>query len=216
MKTYLQLVNNILIRLRENEVTTIADNSYSKLIGIFVHDAIETVESAWNWSNLRQTITVTTAADTSSYALTGTGDKSSVLHIINDTSNNFMQYKTAAWFDNTFLNNTPASGTPNCYTFDGLDASGDTKIKVYPIPDAVYSIAVKVVKRSPDISLDADTVTVPFLPVQSLAYAMALEERGEDGGVSPISAKAQAHSYLSDAISIDASKHPEDLIWEAP
>ena len=63
---------------------------------------------------------------------------------------------------------------------------------------------------------DTDTVKVPFLPVQALAYAMALEERGEDGGVSPVSAKALAHSYLSDAIAIDASKHPEDTIWEAP
>ena len=44
MKTYLQLVNNILIRLREREVASIAENSYSKLIGIFVHDAIESIE----------------------------------------------------------------------------------------------------------------------------------------------------------------------------
>jgi hypothetical protein len=45
---------------------------------------------------------------------------------------------------------------------------------------------------------------------------MAIEERGEDGGMSPISAKALANSYLSDAIAIDAGKHPEELIWEAP
>ena len=216
MKTYKQLVNNVLIRLRESEIVTIDDNSYSKLIGIFVHDAIETVESAWNWSGLRETITVSTVVGQSSYALTNSGDKSAILNIVNDTSNWFMQYKTAVWFTNTFLNSTPPRASPNYYVFDGLDTNGDTKIKVYPIPDAVYSLAVQVVKRSPDISADTDTVKVPFLPVQALAYAMALEERGEDGGVSPVSAKALAHSYLSDAIAIDASKHPEDTIWEAP
>jgi hypothetical protein len=45
---------------------------------------------------------------------------------------------------------------------------------------------------------------------------MALEERGEDGGMSSVSAKALASVYLSDAIAIDASKHSEELIWEAP
>ena len=216
MKTYLQLVNNILIRLREREVASIAENSYSKLIGIFVHDAIESIETAWQWSNLRDTITVTTSADVSTYVLTDTGDKSSVLDVINDTSNFFMAYQTAHWFDGMNLNSTPASSSPQYYAYDGLDTNGDTQVRLYPIPDGVYSLQFKVVKRSPDILLDTDTVNVPFLPVQALAYAMALEERGEDGGVSPISAKALAHGYLSDAISLDANKHPEELIWEAP
>ena len=41
MKTYKQTVNNILIRLREREVDSINENSYSKLIGLFVRDAVE-------------------------------------------------------------------------------------------------------------------------------------------------------------------------------
>ena len=86
---------------------------------------------------------------------------------------------------------------------------------LYPVPDAVYSITVRLVKRSPDILADTDTVKVPFLPVQAMAYAMALEERGEDGGVSPVSAKALAQGYLSDAIALDAGKHLEDTLWEA-
>jgi hypothetical protein len=216
MKTFKQLVNNVLIRLREREVSSIDENSYSKLIGIFVHDAIESIETAWQWSNLRETVTVTTSAGVSTYVLTGTGDKSTILDVINDTSNCFMAYQTSHWFDNVFLNNTPASSAPKYYMFDGLDSVGDTQIKVYPVPEGVYSLKVKVVKRSPAIIADDDTVKVPFLPVQALAYAMALEERGEDGGISAISAKTLAHGYLSDAISIDANKHPEELIWEAP
>lgn len=215
MKTYKQLVNNILIRLREKEIVTINDNSYSKLIGLFVHDAIESVESAWNWSGLRDNITIATAVGQSSYAITGSGDKSTVLSIVNATSTSFMVYKSAIEFTDIFLNPNPAQATPNCYTFDGLDTNGDTKIKLYPVPDAVYSITVRLVKRSPDILADTDTVKVPFLPVQAMAYAMALEERGEDGGVSPVSAKALAQGYLSDAIALDAGKHPEDTLWEA-
>ena len=216
MKTYLQLVNNILIRLREREVASINETSYSKLIGLFVHDSIEMVENAWGWSNLRETLTLTTTADVFNYALTDSGDKSTILDVINDTSNNFMQYKTAHWFNQTFLNGTPARSTPNSYVYNGLNDDGDTQVDIYPIPDGVYTIYFNVIKRSPDILADSDTVKVPFLPVQALAYAMALEERGEDGGVSPVSAKALAQGYLSDAIALDASKHPEELIWEAP
>jgi len=216
MKTYKQLVNNILIRLREREVASIDENSYSKLVGLFVHDAIEMVESAWNWSNLRDTMTVDTQSGVFNYVLVNSGDKSSVLDVINNTSNNFMTYQTPHWFNNTFLNNTPATGSPQHYVFNGLDANGDTAIDIYPIPDGAYQLFFNVLKRSPDVILDDDNVQVPFLPVQALAYAMAIEERGEDGGMSAVSAKALASTYLSDAIAIDASKHPEDLIWEAP
>ena len=37
--TYLQLVNSVLRRLRENEVDSVNQNNYSKLIGEFVNDA---------------------------------------------------------------------------------------------------------------------------------------------------------------------------------
>jgi len=215
MKTYKQTVNNILIRLREREVDSVDENSYSKLIGLFVHDAIEMVESAWNWSNLRETMTVDTQADVFNYVLTDSGDKSTIIDVINENSNSFMTYKTSSWFNNAFLNTATVAGSPQYYVFNGLSNGGDTQIDLYPIPDGVYKLYFNVIKRSPDVSTDDDVIKVPYLPVQTLAYAMALEERGEDGGMSAVSAKALASNYLSDAIALDASKHPEELIWEA-
>jgi len=215
MKTYKQTVNNVLIRLREREVDSVDENSYSKLVGLFVHDAIEMVESAWNWSNLRETMTVDTQANVFNYVLTDSGDKSTIIDVINENSNSFMTYKTASWFNNAFLNTATVAGSPQHYVFNGLSNAGDTQIDVYPIPDGVYKLYFNVIKRSPDVSTDDDVVKVPYLPVQALAYAMALEERGEDGGMSAVSAKALAQAYLSDAIALDASKHPEELIWEA-
>jgi hypothetical protein len=46
-----------------------------------------------------------------------------------------------------------------------------------------------------------------------LAYAKAVEERGEDGGIGMSSAYATAQRTLNDAISFDAAKHPEETIW---
>ena len=60
---YLDLVNDVLIRLREDEVTATTDTPYAKLIGKFVNDAKRTVEDAYQWNALSETLTVTTAND---------------------------------------------------------------------------------------------------------------------------------------------------------
>lgn len=61
--TYLELVNNVLRRIREEEVTSVNSTTYSKMIGDFVNDAKKLVETSWDWSALRTTLTITTSAD---------------------------------------------------------------------------------------------------------------------------------------------------------
>ena len=72
--TYLQLVNSVLRRMREDETASIenSNDSYVKLVGEFVNDARRIVEDAWDWSALRSTITVTTEDNLFSYSMTGT------------------------------------------------------------------------------------------------------------------------------------------------
>ena len=62
--TYLNIVNNVLRRMREEEVSSIQENTYAKMVGDFVNDAKRTVEDAWDWSALRTTLTITTAGMT--------------------------------------------------------------------------------------------------------------------------------------------------------
>ena len=62
--TYLETVNSVLLRLRENEVPSVSNNNYSKLIGEFVNDAKRIVEDSWDWHSLRTTFTITTVANT--------------------------------------------------------------------------------------------------------------------------------------------------------
>ena len=211
--TYLNLVNNVLRRLREDEVTNVSESTYSKMVGDFVNDAKDLVETAWDWSALRNTLTITTAADDYTYSLTGSGDKGKVFRIINDTSNCELQYQTQAWFDNEFFVNNPVSGAPKYFTYNGVDANGDTQIDVYPKPDGVYSLKVKVVLRNVPLSADADTLAIPSSPVIHMAVALLARERGETGGTSTAEYFALADKYLSDAIAIDAARHPEEMIF---
>ncbi len=214
--TYLNIVNNVLRRLREDTVTTISANTYSAMVGDFINDAKQLVENAWDWSNLRSTLTITTAADDYTYSLTGYQDQGKVLSVINDTSNLVMQYQSKDWFDDKYLINTPASGEPQYYTFSGIDGSGDAQIDVYPKPDGVYSLKVHSVIRNVILSSDSDTLAIPNQPVIHMAVALLARERGETGGTSTPEYFALADKYLSDAIALDAQKHPEETIWYTP
>ena len=214
--TYLDLVNNVLRRLREDTVTAVTNDTYSTMVGDFVNDAKEMVESAWDWSALRTRLTISTTADDYTYSLTGTGDKGRVLNAINDTSNLEMQYQTQNWFDNQFFIQNAASGAPEYFTYNGVDANGDAQIDVYPKPDGVYSLKVKAVIRNTALTNNLDTLKIPSQPVIHLAVALLARERGETGGTSTPEYFAIADKYLSDAIALDAQRHPEETIFYTP
>ena len=212
--TYLQIVNNVLKRLRERTVSTVDENSYSELIGILVNDAKREVEDAWNWSALRATLTATTTADTFNYELNGSGQRSTFLNVRNDSDNEFLEYKPAYWMDEAFLkNDSPETGKPLYYGFNGISTDGDTQVDIYPVPDKAYTLRFDMVLRPADLSEDSESTEMPAHVIQSLAYAKAVEERGEDGGQSVASAYAVANRMLSDAIALDAGKHPEETLW---
>lgn len=211
--TYLQLVNKVLVRLREDTVSTVGETAYSALIGELVNDAKQLVEDAWDWSALRTTLTVTTSADVFNYNLTGSGNRATILDVVNDTTNFFLTYKDAHWFNNIFLNSDPAKGSPFYYSFNGIDTNGDTAVDLYPVPNSVYNLRFNVVLRTPALENDTDAVNIPTLPIIHIAFAMALRERGETGGQSAAEAYAYADRVMSDAIALDAAKHPEETIF---
>jgi len=211
--TYIDIVNNILRRLRERTVSAVSESAYSSLIGILVNDAKQEIEQSWNWSALRTTLTVTTSTGVFNYELNGTQNNFTVLDVVNDTGNWFLSYKTAHEFNNLFLNQDPARGQPRYYSFNGVSNDGDTLVDLYPIPDNTYAIRFNVVTRTNDLSDNADTLLIPAQPVIMLAYAKAVEERGEDGGASAAMAFSTAQRSLSDAIALDAVKHPEEVVW---
>lgn len=211
--TYLNLMNSILRRLREDEVTTVTANTYSKMVGDYINDAKKIVEESNDWSALRSTIVVSTTASDNGYSLTDTNDNVKVMSVINDTQNCFMGYQTKDWFNDSLYIADEVQGAPKYYTYNGLDSSGDTQVLVSPTPDGVYSLRFDVVKRQADLTSDTDVLLVPAMPVVHLAVALLARERGETGGTSTSEYFAIADKFLSDAIAIDAAKHPEEMVF---
>jgi hypothetical protein len=212
--TYLNIMNNVLRRLREEEVNSVNDSTFSKMAGDFINDAKTVVEQAADWSALRETMIKTTEVQTGSEELTlfGSGDDVKVLSVINDTQNCFMEYQTKDWFNDRRYVSTEVSGAPKYYTFNGL-FNGDTKVLVSPKPDGAYNLRFDVIKRQADLSLDGDELLIPEKPVIHLAVALLARERGETGGTSTAEYFSIADKYLSDAIAIDAAKHPEEMVF---
>ena len=214
--TYLDVVNNVLRRMREEEVNSVSDTTYSKMVGDFVNDAKRIVENAWDWSAARLTMTITTVPDVFNYVLTGTQNRLKVLDVINDTTNQFMEYRSQKWFDEKYLIQPVQEGSPQYYTFNAVDPNGDTQIDIYPKPNGVEIIRFNAVVRDDDLTQDNEDVIVPSAPIIHLAVALLSRERGETGGTSTPEYFALADKFLSDAIALDAAKHPEETIWSAP
>jgi hypothetical protein len=196
--------------LRETTVATNGATTYSTLIGKFVNDAKRQVEDAFSWNVLGQNITLTTVAATYSYSLTGAGQKFQVMDVINTTSNVGM--KNISFVEmNRYQNLVPTTnGIPQFYAFDGVDASSDTKVTLYPRPDGVYSIPFSLTVPQATLASDATSILVPDFLVAQNAYARALVERGEDGGLSSSEAYQLYKSMLSDYIALEGTRYPEN------
>jgi len=208
--TYLELINDVLVRLRETTVATNNETTYSSLIGKFVNDAKRQVEDAFSWNALGTTVTLTTVANTYSYSLTGAGQKFQVMDAINITSNVGLQNISFVQM-NRFQNLVPvATGVPEYYAFDGVDASGDTKVSLYSRPDGVYTILFSLTVPQATLSSDSTSILVSDTLVAQNAYARALVERGEDGGLSSSEAYQLYKSMLSDSIALEATRYPEN------
>ncbi len=213
--TYLQIVNSVLRRLRENETDSVenATDSYVKLIGDYVNDALNIVENAWDWSALRKTITVNTVEDTISYSLTGLNNEFKVIDVINDTSNVFMRPASVSWMNNVYLNQEPAKSSPEYYSWNGVDASGNALVDLYPKPDGVYTLRFNIVDRADPFENDTDKLVVPSQPVINYAVALAARERGETGGTSAQELFSIADTTLADAVAFDAARFPSETVW---
>jgi hypothetical protein len=210
---YIQIVNSVLRRLRETEVSSVADNAYSKLIGDFVNDAKRQVEDSYAWNALSDTLTATTTNSIFNYVLVGSGQRFRMIDVINDTDDFNLRYQTVQEMNRLFLMSSSESGSPRYYNFNGTDVNGDTQVDLYPIPNGVYNIRFNVIKPQPNLASDSDILLVPEEPVIFNATARAMAERGEDGGIQSNEMYAIYNQSLADAIAIESSRYEEEGEW---
>ena len=200
--TYRGLINEILIRLREetiasdwsgniNDSSTISD--YQKVIGSLVNDTKRSIESYHDWLVLRETVNISTVATTKNYNLSS-GQEFKVLDVVNN-STGYQLTQVTRHYLNSIMYPTDPTGEPNYYGFNGADSSNNLKVDLSPIPIAAQTISFDIVKYQDELATATTVVKIPSKPVILGAYARAIAERGEDGGTqSSISAQEATNS----------------------
>jgi hypothetical protein len=210
--TYLEIVNKVLVRLRENEVTSLNESSYSSLIADLVNVVKREVENSWNWHALRTTLSATTVDDLFNYVLVGFGTTSRVLHVYNDTDDIELYPKSSTWFDRQMrMVSTPQKGSPQYYNFNGVSAYGDLQMDVYPIPDKAYDIRINIVKQQDDLTEPTESILINPNVVIEGVVSRAIMERGEDGG--SMDHELRYRNMLADLIAIEAGHRPDEVTW---
>ena len=199
--TYLELVNAVLVRLREDtiDVTQLDSDPYYRVIGSHVNDAKDRVEDAWQWGALRGTDYVPLTF--------GSGVQ---FELPNSADNHYIIKRTAAFqWDGDPQTPQFAMGakhpmrwvsvqdirarylqpenvqpnTPFEFAVTGTADSGNILITVYPIPDDNdWWMEIDRVNHQDQLVNYDDVLKVPSLPVYTLATALASRERGEVGG----------------------------------
>lgn len=212
--TYLEIVNKVLIRLRERTVTDVQQSAYSRLIGEFVNKIKRDVESAYSWESLRDSWSCYTTADVATYYMQDAGPNVVAMDAFNVTSQVRLKPISNREMDSYLtIPLEPGRGAPLYYVFNGTNESNEAKVDIFPIPDAAYIIQWNLYALQGDLVANDDTTPLPFRPIIEGALAMAMAERGEDGGTASLAQWEVYKQSLSDAIAFEAAKVEEDQVW---
>jgi hypothetical protein len=224
--TYIQLINRVLVRLREKQVSTPTENEYSALIGAWINDAKEHVEKTWDWKALRREITFSTVVGQNDYNLgsggvaTG-GTTTEISRLLKDKCGRPCVWNTdeesrMILSDLEYLRDLDIGDVSDSQpaTFALLRASTGITLRFVPAPDAVYAMKAVFIIPQDELTASTDVLTVPAAPVWKMALARAMAERGEGMGEDPVILSSEAKMALNDAILADGEDTDFMLIGE--
>ena len=223
-KTYLQAINEVLVKIGEDELPnaiTSLTETYELLVGSFINDIKEQIEDAHDWRALRQTVSTSITANAQSATISEANERSRVVRInqqdagqlvplvfdITDSSNpeRLMEIDLSELLYMDTMN--PNDRQNPCY-FALDNSSGNVlDLYVYPRPSGARTIQSTLV--IPQAELDRDSLTteikIPIRPLIVGAVWYALEERGEELGANGLFNEQRFLDALNSAIARDAA-----------
>ena len=218
--TYRELINQVLIRLREDTISSdwsgaINDSNtisaYQKIIGALINDSKRNVEGYHDWLNLRETVNISTVAGTKNYNLSS-GQEIKILDVINNNTGIHLNQVSRNYI-NTIKYPTDDTGEPLYYAFNGSDSSNNLKIDLSPVPTEAHTLSFDIVKPQSELTLAATILKIPSKPVILGAWARAISERGEDGGTQSSLMAQETGEALKQAIILDSGNAQYETDW---
>jgi hypothetical protein len=214
--TFLEAVNYVLQRLRESSVSAYTSSDYSRLVGSLVNSAKREVEDAHEWHTLRETITGSIVASDTDVTFTGTSDRTRIIAVYNDTEEHRMWPKPRNQIIKYRNEGTTQSGRPDFYALKGYDSAGEMELELWPDSDGSYDLILDCINPQADLANNTTRISVPGAPVALRALALAIAERGEDGGQPFQQVMSEYSIALTDAVNRDKDNGPYHEAWYVP
>ena len=213
-QTKLQIINQVLPRLREATVATSSSTVYAALVASVLNTVRTQIEQAWKWKNLRDTYTVTVTPGTTSYSLTSSGQFAQILDIWNETTNAEVMPGSFHTFNARFFaNDTVATGDVTEYNPVGLDSNYDIQIDIWPNVLATNTLKVNLYLPQQDPTSDSTVILVPNQVLIEGMVAYLIAERGDDNGTALQMQQQLYQDMLAGAIAAEAGQDPTEVDW---
>ena len=208
--TQIEIINKVLVRLRESKVSTVAANDYSQLMGEFLNEVIGELNDRWDWSQsiYRTDFTLTAGARTVNTMLVGSIDNANVTNETSkpwgrwdDRNNPYnMAFETTAGKEflipETHLGNIRIkesmdnilTGRPEMWSWHYETVSGERGVVIdfdrETDIERTYSFYFYTPQRTLEVdgSDDNTEVLLPSRPLINGVLFYALNERGEEIG----------------------------------
>ena len=213
-KTKLQIINEVLPRMREGTVATSSSTTYALLVASVLNTFKTQIEAAWKWRNLRDTYTVTVVPGTTSYALTSSGQFAQIIDVWNTTTNREVDRGTTRGFNDKFFGvSTVQTGDVSEYNPTGLDASYDVQIDTWPNVISTNTLKVNLYVPQQDPATDSTVILVPNQILIEGMVAYLLAERGDDNGTAAQTQMQLYQDMLSAAIAGEIGEDSSEADW---
>jgi hypothetical protein len=213
--TKLQVVNEVLERLRENTVATSSSTLYATLVAKTLNSVKTEIEQSWSWLNLRDTYVITATPNTTSYALTGSGQYAQVLDAWNSTTNRELNRSNYKEMNKRFFGaTTVGTGPVTDYLPVGIDSNADLQIDFWPNPSSTNVLRVNVYAPQADPTSDSTVIIVPAQILIEGMVAYLLIERGEDNGTTGKAQQEYYRALLAGAVATEGGHDPTEQDWQ--
>jgi hypothetical protein len=214
--TWLQLINRVLVRLRESTVANNNTTEYSTHVGQVINQVKSEIEEAYYWNALRETFTVNCVAATTNYALADSGPRAIVLSAWNTATYGEMVKSTNRDFDAKFFGvATVQTGNPTQYLQAGTNASNDITVDIWPSPTGTDALKFNAYVPQADLAADGDVALIPQNVLIEETVARMQAEKGDEGAQPlPPGQSFYRTDLLASAVSREAALDDNEMQWE--
>ena len=237
--TYLEMVNEVLVRMREDGITSVNDpdnDPQQKIVCKFVNDARSFVDKSHTWNCQRKIWAVDLAFDVAGYPIPDSTESAAIYTVRWAGTNKCLREVNERWLSRQ----KKQVGTPHYYA-TSFTQNNEMAVRFWPVPGSEYaggspdvseyavgdyteseyngysvgeqSILMEGYKSSAPLKDDDDLIRLPIDPVMYYALAYASRERGEIGGQGSTELFQLANQYLSDAIAWDVNNSDMEYVW---